>query len=637
MTKNMLSLFKGFIVTKNKISKRPFKDSKNLMTFEEVKDLPEYSGVLAQDVVLVDFDKSKQADLFAKMAKGENLKCAINQTSRGKHGFFINTTVTKCYQGQKLACGLIADIKIGSKNSYVVLKIDGKERYTEQDITDGESYDKLPKWLLPVSHNIDFSNMEEGDGRNQSLFNYILTLTAADFTKRAARECIRLINKYVLTDPLTEDELDVILRDEAFEKDVFFKNKAFLFDKFAIALKNNYNVIKIFGQLHLYQDGIYVPGKEKIEHAMLQMFPQMNRQKRNEVYDYLKIIIQTETVPMNANLIAFRNGIYDIVNDTLLPFSPDYVVTNRIEWDYNPSAYSQLADEVLDNIAVQDKQIRALLEEIIGYTFYRRNELRKTFILTGEKSNGKSTYLEMIGYLLGEKNTCALDLSQLNEKFSVVELFGKLANIGDDISDEYISNTGNFKKLASGSAIQGEFKGVQEKVNFKSYAKMLFSANSIPRLGKGKDTAALISRLIFVPFLAFFDPKDPKFKPFIKDELFTQETMEYLIVLGIAGLKRVLLNRGFTESAKVQKSIEEYEETNNPILGFFKEMEIEERKIENEPAPEIYKQYREYCIRSGLQPWGNVEFSRQTCKHYKLKTKDKRIQGKVTKVFVADV
>jgi len=103
-------------------------------------------------------------------------------------------------------------------------------------------------------------------------------------------------------------------------------------------------------------------------------------------------------------------------------------------------------------------------------------------------------------------------------------------------------------------------------------------------------------------------------------------------------LKRVLLNRGFTESAKVQKSLEEYEEMNNPILGFFKEVETgDEIKIENEPTADVYKRYCEYCVRSGLHAISSVEFSRQVCKHYGLTTINKRVQGKQMKVFVTDV
>ena len=37
------------------------------------------------------------------------------------------------------------------------------------------------------------------------------------------RTTIKIINKYVLNEPLSEGELEVILRDDAFKKQSFFK------------------------------------------------------------------------------------------------------------------------------------------------------------------------------------------------------------------------------------------------------------------------------------------------------------------------------------------------------------------------------------------------------------------------------
>ena len=91
------------------------------------------------------------------------------------------------------------------------------------------------------------------------------TLQSEDFTKEEARETIRMINRYVLEDPLSDRELETILRDDAFKKPIFFKDKTFLFDKFAVYLKNNNHIVKINNQLHIYRDGIYVPGAMEIE------------------------------------------------------------------------------------------------------------------------------------------------------------------------------------------------------------------------------------------------------------------------------------------------------------------------------------------------------------------------------------
>lgn len=623
-----MELYKGYIKIKDKKSQEKFKNRDTFKTFEQVKDLSDYGGILNDNVILVDIDDYNQSEILMDMIEDLQLRCRVYETSRGKHFVFLNSNVDKCRTHCRLACGLTADIKIGAANSYQVLKHEGKKREIIYDIFDDEEYEELPKWLTPVNSKVDFQNLEEGDGRNQKLFNYILTLESYNFTKEESRKTIRLMNKYVIKNPLPDSEIETILRDEAFEKTVFFKGKTFLFDKFATYLKNNNNIVKINNQLHIYNDGIYINGTKHIESEMIKNIPTLNRAKRTEVLSYIDILIN-ENIPMSsANYIAFKNGIYNIIDDTFCNFSPEYIIVNKINWNYNPAAYSEICDKTLTKLACGDKQIRMLLEEVIGYTFYRRNELRKAFILIGDKANGKSTYLDMIKTMLGDENTSALDLNELGDRFKTAELFGKLANIGDDIGDEFIPNPAIFKKLTSGDRLNAERKG-QDPFDYNSYAKLLFSANSIPRI-KDK-SGAVLDRLIIIPFNATFSPDDEDYDPYIKYKLRTNEALEYLINVGIVGLKRVIKNRRFTICKKVQKQIEEYEEHNNPIILFFKE--IEESQIINEPTKDVYQKYQEFCIVNSFQPMSNIEFSKQTKKRFNLDIVDKKIDGKKYRIF----
>src|SRR5699024_4107333 len=127
------------------------------------------------------------------------------------------------------------------------------------------------------------------------------------------------------------------------------------------------------------------------------------------------------------------------------------------------------------------------------------------------------------------------------ERFKTAELFGKLANIGDDISSEYIPDASVFKKLVTGESISAEKKG-QDPFDFINYSKLLFSANEIPRLGRGEDSGALARRLIIIPFNASFSKEDEDYNPNIKYDLQQEKALEYFIKLGVEGLKRILEN-----------------------------------------------------------------------------------------------
>lgn len=628
-----MMFYRGYIMTKNKKSIEKFKGVTTLKTLEQVQSLPEFAGVMAEDSILVDIDDMEQSNLLLDICDKEGIRCKVLQSRSGMHFLFKNTKIKNCPNRTKLACGLTADIKAGFKSSYEVLKIDGKERTVLYDILEGEEYQDIPKWLFPIKCTTEFLDMDAGSGRNQALFNYILTLQSNDFSVEEARETIRIINQYILKEPLSDSELEVILRDDAFKKPVFFKGNNFLFDKFATYIKNNNHIIRINGQLHLFKDGVYVPGQEEIEAVMIKHISSLSNAKRSEVLKYLNLLLLENTEMAAPNMIAFRNGIYDLETDSLKPFSPDIVITNRIPWDYNPTAYSELADKTLDKIACHDAEIRTILEECIGSCFYRSNTLGggKAFILTGEGSNGKSTFIAMIQHLLNEENITALDLKELDQKFQNAALFGKLANLGDDISDEFIVNASFFKKLVTGERVQVQNKG-EKPFEFNNYAKFLFSANNIPRI-KDK-TGAVLRRLLIVPFDAEFSKNDPDYDSSIKYKLQEPEVMEYLIVLGVKALKNIIEKQGFTESARVQGQLKEYEETNNPIIGFFDEMQIGEFQIENEQSDKVYKRYKEYCLANNFNPMSKAEFSKQLCRKLGMTTKTKKIGGKVYRIYI---
>ena len=88
-------------------------------------------------------------------------------------------------------------------------------------------------------------------------------------------------------------------------------------------------------------------------------------------------------------------------------------------------------------------------------------------------SNGKSTLLNMIIQLLGDENVSKLSLKDINDKFRLMHIYGKVANIGDDISSQYFEESETFKKLITGQFVTAEHKG-QDSVQFRNYAKLFF-------------------------------------------------------------------------------------------------------------------------------------------------------------------
>ena len=657
-----MDFFKFFIPTSGKRALVAFKEpAENDMYTREYAEVhfKSYAGVLDDDAVLIDIDNMAQAARFFEMIKADGLRCRVVRTTKGMHFFFLNNgDFANCRTAAKMACGFRCDIKVGTVPSYAVCKLDGVSREVLYDV---KPYQEAPRWMLPIQTRTCFVDLQEGDGRNSELFRYIMVLEKNGFEKEEIKDIFNRINKYAFIEPLSDKELGTILRDRAFtgargSYDVaskrgsradsndpaikFFTERGrFLSNEYAEWFKVNHNLVLIGGQLHVYDkgSGIYKSSKQAFERVMvLEDIPSLTMAQRKEVLSYLFVTFDYDeynnpAVAESYKYIAFKNGVLNIETMELLPFGPQYIVTNKIPYNWVEDTSSELLNKTMLKLACQDENIVKLLYESVGYCLYRRNELRKSFFLVGDRRNGKSTFLRMVNSALGETtNVSNLDLEDLGSQFRTAELTGKLVNIGDDIDGDYIPNASTFKKVVSGSPITVERKG-QDPFVMTNYAKFYFSANSLPRIGRGDDNKAIIDRMIIIPFDATFSKDDPDFDPFIGSKLCQADVVEALLYQAVLALKRVLMNQSFTEIEKSQHAIKEFEVSNNPLEMFLQDTTSDE--VENESVPTVYRRYDVFCRGCNLKPLSMPTFIKRICERFDFKTTVILQGGKKIRVF----
>lgn len=623
-------LYKGFVrnVKGQKYPPRNYQ----LQTLAEVQQFNEFSGIMNSNTILIDADEEPYNEILQNIVRGEELACYMTDRKggRGVHVLMINTNISlKKADKVMLACGVVADFHPGYSLPGECLKFNGDER---TPIYDKQPYQEIPKYFTPLPKcSINFAELGEGDGRNSTLYPYILTLQNAGFSVEDIRDTIRIVNRYVLKDPLPESEIDTILRDDAFKKQIYFIKGRFLHDKFAESIRAIHHIKKINGQLHTYENGIYIPGYEPIERAMVKEISSLTSNQRNEVLKYLNVICVEEEQTADLNLIAFKNGIYNLSTNQLEKFNPQYIITNKIPWNYNPNAKSELVDSVLNKLACGEKEIRYVLEEVAGSCLYRSAAIGggKAAILVGDKYNGKSTLIHMIQTMLGKDNYSALDPKQISDRFSTIMLYGKLANIGDDISADYIGDVSILKKLITGETVKAEEKH-GKLINFVSYCMHIYSANDIPHM---KDpTGAMLRRLLLIPLNGKFTKDTPDYDPFIKYKLEQPEHMEYFIQLALDGLVCVLENNTYTIPEKAEQQKASYEVENNPMLAFIEDTTID--KIINEPTSEVYKRYAVFCACNGFSsPVSKITFSKRINQALGTITKQKKINGENVQIY----
>ena len=88
-------LYKGYVETKGKASIEKLKNRTTWKTYDEVKNLNGFGGVLADDTILIDIDDSDQSEILMNIVEELQLDCKVLCTSRGKHFLFKNRTIAR--------------------------------------------------------------------------------------------------------------------------------------------------------------------------------------------------------------------------------------------------------------------------------------------------------------------------------------------------------------------------------------------------------------------------------------------------------------------------------------------------------------------------------------------------------------
>lgn len=619
---------------------------------EAVQQFPYWLGKIKPTVVMTDYDNKEAFDCRVRIAEALQQHCiAIKSPTKGGHIYWFNRdqAIKTSNSGNRTLLTLSpVDYKCGIKQVKSTGEVKNADNYgclSKEDrtfrevvycrLTESGELDEVPFYDLPLKSNASFLNMGNGDGRQENLFSYMIPMKTAGYSYEQFKIVAELVEHYLFREPLG-NEFENAIRREAWdsinqETNQFGTGSSFQHNKFAAFLIDKYHIKKINGQLHIYQNGVYVPGNEAIENAMLDEIESLKKRQRSEVLDYM-LLRCTESKPCSFNYIAFNNGVYNIETNILEPFSPSIIITNKIPHNYNPSAASPLVDTVLDKLSCNDKEVRYLLEEAAGACLYRSNTLGggKMIILLGDKANGKSTFIDILEAMLGEPNYSTLDVCETKDRFSTAMLYGKTANLGDDISDGYIGDASQLKKIVTGNRIKAERKG-QDPFEFTPYCTIICSANVMPKI---KDnTGAVRRRLLIVPMNAKFSKTDPDYDPTITYRLQQEQNIEYFIQLALTGLAEVLNNKSFTEPKRVKDQLEDYERENNPIQSFIAESDIE-TEIINESTKEVYRRYEVFCAENGLIPGSKITFSKCINAALDTHTKDKRLpNGKKGTVF----
>jgi len=333
----------------------------------------------------------------------------------------------------------------------------------------------------------------------------------------------------------------------------------------------------------------------------------------DEVVSHIRDTTFTDPKKFEAppELLCVANGILNVLTGELKPHSPEIIFLQKLPVKYNPEAKCPTTLlrlwEWTNNLAGLIRLI-----QFAGFCLYRDYFVRKAIIIHGEGSNGKTTFISLFTSWLGESNVTSIKVQALDRRFVAARLYGKLANLCDELPSEDWMSTEAFKQATGGSIVEAE-KKFKEPFNFRSYAKMLFAGNRLPIVSD--DTKAFWDRITIIPFGNTFNGGKARERAEILKEMLTEEEKSGFLNLALAGLKTLLETLEFYAQEDNEEVKRKYVKISDPVLAFARECLTEDIGAET-PKAEIYSAYVKYCESHGFPVKENNAFSRSLKRVY---------------------
>ena len=567
--------------------------------------------------VIIDIDDREQAEILNRLTN--TLKC---RTPHGMHFYFrTDQQIPQVVKGHT-PIGLRCDTRVAGKG-YCVLPYNSEGRqwidgYIEQ----------LPFWINPLrisqkAEEFIKVGAKDGDGRNDALIRQIMRLRKEGFIDDQVREAVSIINHAVWSEPLSQEEIDGIVSHTGSYKPYDKSNTTdfcLYNDKGNVCginhkalvdhMVENYPMFTLGDIVYWYQDGVFAPSNLVVKDTIKTLIaePKYQRQSQiNEIFNLLKDDLRIAVTDADCNpyrkFINFRNGMFDIENQVLLPHDPRYMSTVQIPHNYEDNDLQpediQLVDLMRQAQLAQD-DIDMLLS-YMAYSMTTANNMKCFMCLVGGSNTGKSTLINMVNALVGKQSRSALSIQDMAVRFYPAQLKDKLINTCADNSSLALNDIGNLKKITGNDEIMYEDKGCKPYF-FLPFSKLWFSFNTMP-LQLEDRSDAFWERLRILEM----DKKLVLTQTYV-DDLCSDESISAIIPVlcrRLKGMKKIPPSRN-------SKRMSDKLRSDSDTVHAFVSTQIAKSTEYSDfiPKDELYEMYSRFCMRDDCIPHKKKHFYR---------------------------
>ena len=316
-----------------------------------------------------------------------------------------------------------------------------------------------------------------------------------------------------------------------------------------------------------FSKGIYTSNDDYIKTCIKKIEIRYKLTKLKDVTEDLRANTRFGKPPRLDYLIAVGNGLFNTKTKELEPFDPKHFITAKVDTNYNTKALTNYElikntyfnfDEWLKSIACNDDEIVTLLWQLINEAVNPNKTRRKIAIMLGNGTNGKSTFRQMMINLIGGINISVSTPHELQSRFGLFSLEGKICNYGDEVGTKPLDEMDKLKSISSGESVNYERKNKDVR-NYDFKTLLMFNSNEIPPIKDKSD--AVLNRLLIIPFNANFEG--------VKDESIKDEKLNNKIILEYILYTALHLDFDkFIIPEAVKKQLLNYRQENDSVFSF---------------------------------------------------------------------
>lgn len=229
---------------------------------------------------------------------------------------------------------------------------------------------------------------------------------------------------------------------------------------------------EVESSLYLYNplEGIYEERPHFIGRLVNSITPEAMQRDRTEVMNRISDSLDISSITKNENLAVLKNGIYDVENHKLLPFSSKYTFVTKTDavWDENATEEPSFGENGWTLSKALETYFDGQRDEIAAFFYACQNAIltnrpTRAFVYFYSKAGqtGKGTLTQLLINLVGKRNSGSANIETLESRFGLASVYDKALIYGNE-NDMPLTKNGsnNLKNLSTGDGVTVDRKGI---------------------------------------------------------------------------------------------------------------------------------------------------------------------------------